>query len=75
MSRRVFRSVVALAFALVLTFSTPVASAATRDRSFTPSFTRIVQILKQFAHKFGITTFDDPTTTTDNVATPGPPHP
>ena len=70
MSRRVYRSAVALVFALVLTLSAPVASAATRDRSFSPSFSRIVQILKQFAHKFGMTTSQD-----DSTAWPGPPIP
>jgi hypothetical protein len=71
MSRRVFRSAGALVFALVLTLSAPVASAATRDRSFSPNFSRIVQILKQFAHKFGITALDEDVTT----AYPGPPKP
>ena len=53
MSRRVSKSLVALAFALVLCVSTPSAFAATRDGGFDPGFgARIVRIVKSFFHHF-----------------------
>ena len=71
MSRRVSRAVAALAFTVVLTLSGPSAFAANRGDRFDPSFaSRIVRLLKQFAHKFGITSQDD-----INTAYPGPPKP
>ncbi len=49
MSRRVSKSLVALAFTFVLCLSTPSTFAATRDGGFDPSFgTRIVRIVKGF---------------------------
>ena len=71
MSRRVSRAVAALTFVLVLTFS-PAAFAANRRDGFDPSFgSRIVKLIKQFAHKFGIINSDDDVVT----AYPGPPKP
>ena len=53
MSRRVSKSLVALAFASVLCLSTPAASAATRDGGFDPGFgARIVRMVKGFIHHF-----------------------
>ena len=53
MSRRVSKSLVALAFALVLCVSTPSAFAATRDGGFDPSFgARIVRMVRGFFHHF-----------------------
>jgi hypothetical protein len=67
MSRRVSKSLVALAFALVLCLSTPAASAATRDGGFDPGFgARIVRIVKGFFHHFM------PNTAVDLPSTPKP---
>ena len=67
MNRRVSKSLVALAFALVLCLSTPSASAATRDGGFDPSFgARIVRIVKGFFHHFV------PGTTTEFPSIPKP---
>jgi hypothetical protein len=53
MSRRVSKSLVALAFASVLCLSTPSASAATRDGGFDPGFgARIMRMVKGFIHHF-----------------------
>ena len=58
MSRRVSKSLVALAFASVLCLSTPSAfAAANRDRGFDPGFgTRIVRFLKGIVHHFSPST-------------------
>jgi hypothetical protein len=67
MNRRVSKSLVALAFALVLCLSTPSASAATRDGGFDPSFgARIIQLVKGFIHHF------IPGSMTDMPSTPKP---
>ncbi len=53
MSRRVSKSLVALAFASVLCLSTPAASAASRDGGFDPGFgARIARIVRGFFHHF-----------------------
>lgn len=53
MSRRVSKSLVALAFALALCLSTPSASAMSRDRGWNPDFgTRIVQFVRSIVRHF-----------------------
>ena len=67
MNRRVSKSLVALAFALALSLSTPSVSAATRDGGFEPGFgDRIVRIVKGFFHHFM------PGATVDLPSTPKP---
>lgn len=58
MSHRYARTIAA--FVIVVLLASPAAFAARRDGGFDPSFgSQIVKILKQFAHKLGITTHDD----------------
>ena len=53
MNRRVSKSLVALAFALALSLSTPSAFAATRDGGFDPGFgARIIRMVRGFIHHF-----------------------
>ena len=69
MSHRVSRPAAAL-LALFISLSVPSAAfAARRDRGVEPGYgTRIVQILKSIAKKFGITSNED-------IISPAPPKP
>ena len=67
MTRRVSKSLAALAFAVALCLSTPSASAMSRERGFDPDFgTRIVQFVKSIVRHFV------PSTNIDLPAVPKP---
>jgi hypothetical protein len=64
MYHRLSKTVVALGFALALALSTPTASASvSRYQGSEPGFgSQIVRFLKNFAHKFFVTSQDDVST-------------